>query len=162
MRLVPVIVALALSACGEAPPAQDQPVDYDAMNLEAEGPAWPIAPQPVTTGELARLDLSGVTCTVPGRNHRENLFVATQEKGVMRVDSEILEFAPRPTKNPVAFDISDSFDGLSYRIDLAIDRDSETEAGPGLVFYNGQMTVRDARERIVFEHRGPIECGGQA
>lgn len=152
-----------LAACAERQePDRAQPVDYDAMNLEAEGPAWPISPEPVATGELAQVGLSGKTCMVPGESHRENLFVATSRKGVMRLDSEISEFAPKPTTNPLPFDISDSFDGQAYSIQLTIDRASESEAGPGLLFYNGQMTIRDPRDRIVFQHRGRIECGAEA
>lgn len=164
MRSLAALALLAVMAgCAENDQRERaEPIDYDAMNLEAEGPAWPIKPEALATGELANLGLSGVTCIVPGENRRENLYAATRKKGIMRLETEILEFAPRPTAILLPYDISDSFDGLIYKVELTIDRGSETEAGPGLLFYNGQMTVRDARERIVFQHRGRIECGAEA
>jgi hypothetical protein len=159
MRAV-VLLAFALAACGEETPTS--PVDYDAMNRAAEGPARDIDPRPIGTGELERLGLSGGTCVVPGANHRENLFAASRQKGIMRIDFEVMQFAPRPTTNPLPHGVSDRFDGTEYQIELLVDPASETPAGPEQLFYNGTLTVRDARERIVFQHRGRVECSWPA
>ncbi|MEE4200655.1 hypothetical protein [Erythrobacter sp.] len=156
MRPAILILAIALSACEEGNPGAS--VDYDAMNRAAEGPARQIDPQPIGTGELTRFGLSRGTCVVPGANHRENLFAASREKGIMRIDFETMEFAPRPTSDPLPNNVANGFDGTDYQVELTVDRSSETPAGPEQLFFNGTLTVRDARERIVFEHRGRVEC----
>lgn len=158
MRALVLLLVLGLLACEDKAPSAD--VDYDAINRHAEGPAREIQPEPITTGQLSGLGLEGASCIVPASEHRQNLFAATARIGVMKIDSEILEFAPKPTLNPLPHDISDTYDGLAYTIELSLDQSSETPAGPELFFYNGILTVRDHRERTVFEHRGRVECGG--
>ncbi|MEM1052968.1 MAG: hypothetical protein AAGI28_12835 [Pseudomonadota bacterium] len=156
MRRWVVICALLIGSCGEEP--RKAPVDYDAMNEAAKGPAYPVSPQPIASGELAKFGLSGAICLVPDENHRENLFASSKKTGILRLNFETLKLLARPTDSPIAFEVSDQYGGLDYTVELAVDRASETPAGPQALFYNGEMVIRDEQARIVFEHRGRIEC----
>jgi len=160
MRMGLLLVLAFLAGCGSETERQGSPVDYDAMNRRALGPAQPITPEPIRVFELS--GIGSFTCVVAGKAEREVLFVATPSLGMMRLRGENVRFAPAPSEMELPYGISTRFTGQSHEVELFVDPLTETPAGPELAYFSGGITVRDQYDRIVFEYRGRVECGAGA
>lgn len=169
MRSVVLMSALALMSCAEGADSGEAPLDYEAINDAAVGPPQPIAPGTFTSGDIDAHDLYGSGCNVSGQDGNI-IFIARADAGYLRLDDEIMTFAPHPAESGLPFGVADHYDGREQSIDLQVDLASESSpnsASPStqwaflkdVKLYFGTLIIRDTKEREIFRYYGKVTCG---
>ncbi|MBD3729773.1 MAG: hypothetical protein IE933_08720 [Sphingomonadales bacterium] len=161
MRLgLAILPLLALSACGgerERTPAE-QRAEEDKAIAANEKPI-PITPQPILFPDIEKNDLFGASCAfVPDGGGVGAIFLAMDTMGAMKIDDEIVRFAPDRGSAELPMGIRSNFDGKAWSVTLAISGDGE-QTGIETTTYKAALTVRDAHEKIVYSANGSAQCG---
>ena len=152
MRMVIGILVLASAACS----AHDGPV-------ASAGVA--IVPQDITFADIERHDLFGAGCYFldnAGRSGDEKapmLFLASDEKGWLKLDGQMVEFVADQTSSELPYLSRSKY--RSKELNVALDRNNAKarSTGPETETAPGSITIRDEGDRVVFQRSGAIDCG---
>ena len=157
MRVSALAILLVCAACSPDKAEEAPDIDYDAMNEAAEGPGAMIQPTPMTFADIERFNLFGAGCNISQGDGL--IFIAQPEEGYFLLNGELKRLAPHATRAELPYGMSDHYDGREHSVELQIDLASEKVEAPEVVTFQGSMTIRDAKERVVYEYSGPIQCG---
>lgn len=153
------MLALGCAACEPEPEIERGPIDYAAINEAAEGPAIPLALQPIALADIEQHELSRAGCRLLGEDGVEVLVAANEQGAHLMLDEELTALAPHSEASQVHPGVVSEFDGRTHSLEIAIERGSTRRPGPGLVAHKGTVMIRDAKGRIVFDRTGTVECG---
>lgn len=160
MRAMVVVMFAALcAACSEQPPATSEPVDYRQMNEDAEGPGSLVKLEAMDFAFISENGLSGAGCYIRQPGGTDLLFIAQDEAAYFLLGNRLRTLAPHAVEQQFPYGVSDHYDGRQYSVELKLDMDSGTSTGPELSEYSGGLTIRDAKERIVYEYYDTVHCG---
>jgi len=166
LSLVVSIVALATSAC--SPPQQDETKESaakaaDVAEVErlSTPPAIALNPQEITYADLEKHDLFGVGCYfLDGAGEKAPmLFIASDEKGWLKLDGEIAEMSSDRSSTELPYLSWSRYVGLARTVQLERKANAARSTGPETETAPGTITIRDERDRVVFKRSGAIECG---
>ncbi len=159
MRVAAILLIGLLAACDNEREAAGPraPVDYDAVNDAARGPAIAVQLEALGGEALAARRIEGAFCSVSRLNDPGPIVIATPEVAHAIVDGEALTFAAYPGKSTLAFEVAQHFDGRAYSLEIA--PTPGAAIGPGQAASADAMVfLRDSNERLVFEGFGLLEC----
>ncbi|MEE4153971.1 MAG: hypothetical protein V2I27_07410 [Erythrobacter sp.] len=147
-----------LAACeGEAPGAR-APIDYEAINDAARGPAIAVQLDALEGDALATRRIEGAFCSVSRLNDPGPFVLATPEVAHAIVDGEPQTFAAWPGKSTLAFEVAQHFDGRAFTLEIApTDRGALSQIGESAAI-DAMVVLRDHEQRRVFEGFGTLEC----
>lgn len=146
------LAAAPIAACHEKPsPAEQAREDRRAIAMveavqTAKPPAVALAPEPLTAGDLSGRRLDGASCHLVPLSGGAPLLVADHRRAVLKLDGLLADFAADsggPQLGPL---LSAHYVGQAHA--LWLERRSD-QAG---------LTIRDARDQIVFTTRGRWIC----
>lgn len=158
MRCIPLLVFGILAACSDDPGKGQADVDYAAINEAAEGPGAAIAPDPMTWQFIADNNLGGAGCAVLQKERGDALFIAGLANAHFSLNGELRTFAPHPRNDPRPSGIAAHYDGRAHSAEVIIDLESQRIVSDAISEYSGKLMIRDAKERLVFQHSGYIRC----
>lgn len=154
-----VIAAAVLLASCSGPREGGEDIDYAAINEAAEGPGVPITPDPITFEDLEKHDLFGAGCYVMHADGENLIFLANDAAAHFILGGDLVTLAPHPGSRDLPYGVSTHYDGRAHSAELAIDAQSEALEGTEVANYDGSLTIRDEKERVVFDYSGKVECG---
>ena len=149
MRSLLPFAALLIASCGTSEGEGDD-IDYAAINGAAAGPAYAIELDPITFEEMDKHDILDSGCNVI---HGEGgpLLLAQRKSAHFLLDGELVTLAAHPGSGELPFGYSANYDGREYSAEIEVDLDSEVPEPPMSATYDGTLTIRDSKERVVFE-----------
>jgi hypothetical protein len=181
MRTILAAAALAfLSACGgpqgtdqgsvdavERPldtgldAANDTSADVEEVVAANDGSAIALEPKPIGYPDMERHDIYGFGCSfVPEGGGIGAIAVLLLDAGYMKVDGEVLRFAPDPGSSENAAGVRMVYDSASHSLKLTLAEETDAEGkAPEAQGYDARLTVRDAKSREVYRANGYAQCG---
>ncbi len=156
---------LAFAACSPPQSAESkQAADAEAVaQVErlSVPPAIPLSPQPITFADIEKHDLFGAGCYFQGGDGEKPplLFLASEAKGWLKLDSEIIELSADRSSSEQPYMSWSKYVGLSQTVQLERDSAVARSTGPETETAPGTITIRDAKDRVVFKRTGAIDCG---
>jgi hypothetical protein len=166
MRFAPIVavglVCVAYSAPqGEARRSQSEAQAIAEVERLSTPPAIPVRPQPITFADLEKYDLFGAGCYfLDGKGDKAPmLFLASDEKGWMKIEGEMTGFSADRSSSELPYLSWSKYVGLARTVELERDSAAARSTGPETETAPGTITVRDARDQVVFKRSGLIDCG---
>lgn len=168
MRWVVVLAGLlAVTGCGKQLSPEEQAAQAAqeereiAMVEEANrGPLVPIDPQPILYPDIEENELYGVSCAfAPDGGGLGAIMLAMMEDGYMKLDGKLERFAADNGSAELPYGTREKYSGTTYAIELAIAEGEGQQVAAESVNYDGQLTVRDANGRVVYDKAGEVQCG---
>ncbi len=163
--LLPMVVPIALGACGPTPveqAAQDAR-DVAAVIANQEPPPEVLEPQPITYPDIERNDLFGAGCNFVAEGGGIGAIALAQaEEGYMKRGGEVLTFAADKGSAQQPLNSYRRYTGREYAFTLDIETEQAAaakEADTEVVNYPARLTVIDGRDRTVYEASGIAQCG---
>ncbi len=161
MRLVLLVPLALLAACGEDKPTEAESAERIAeIERVNEGVALPIDPEPILYPDIEQAGLFGASCAfAPEGGGMAPILLAMEDAAHMKIDGEIASFAPDAgvQKGPqIAWT---KYDGKAASLNLGLGKELGQEGDGGVVRYEARLTLRDGKERIVYDAVGEAQCG---
>lgn len=159
MRYWIALAVLAATACSPDSEIADKDIDYAAINKAAGGPASKIVPEPIAFRDIEEHNLFGAGCNMPHTVEDRVLLIAQPGAAYFMLKGDLVTLAPNPGPSDMPYGIASHFDGRAHSLELRIEPGTEAIEGPELVTHDAAMTIRDTKERVVFEYSGRVQCG---
>ena len=153
----PIALALiVVSGCGRSlsPEEQKRKDAADVAAVEAiqkiEPPIKPVTLLPITPEEISAKKLSGPGCRFSAAAPAEPLALALVGRAVIKVDDRIVLLIADNGGAKLELGAWEHYLGKEYKLTL------KPGAQPDLP--DGELTVRDAWDRVIYSARGRIDC----
>ena len=131
MRSAVLVLSLALSACGSGQSPEEKAASDAAASAEIRAANVPPA-IPVT--------------------------VTMVEAAYVKQDNEIQRLAPDMGSAEMPFGTRSNYDGTQFGLEMTMRGDGEAIGGE-TTLYDATLTLRDGRDRIVYQQDGVARCG---
>ena len=164
MRLFLCLIPLALAACDNSPPA-DQEAEREAAVAEVQAnqkpPPEDLTLDPIRYAEIEKYDLYGAGCSfTPEGEGLKTVALANPEMGYFIRRGELQTLAADMGSRELPYLARQKYDGREYSFTLAIeDGDEGTQSGYETTDYSGSLTVRDGADNVLYNERGLVQCG---
>lgn len=164
-RAVPVLslttLALALAGCGDKAP-DAKAVAADVAEIEAihdTPPVQPVSPERISYTDIEKNNLFGAGCGFAPNGGIAIMFLAQESHGFIKLDDKIVTLAPDKGSSPLPLGAFAQYDGREFSVALKLDQTKGERDGIETTKFPGQMTIRDMKERVVYDAKGTIGCG---
>ena len=162
-----IALVLALAACGDdpSPEEQAQADARDVAMVEAANEAMPpleeVTPEPILFPDIERYDLLGQACNYAPGTSLGTRVIAREADAFVKIDGEIVRLAADPGSRELPMHTRTLYSGKEYALRLQIAEQDAGEAAPdGSTNYEGNVQLRDAYGRLVYEGTGLAQCKG--
>lgn len=160
-----VLLALCSTACTEEPDRGEQElIDQQVIAaVEAANDVAPpldqVVPEPLQPQDMEQNDIYGAVCSYAPGTSLGIRVIARQADAFMKIDGEVVRFASDPGARELANGTRSLYNGkaFSLRLELA---EQGTAAENGTVDYEGDISLRDRFDRIVYRGSGIAHCAG--
>ena len=156
---------ILLSACnsGVSPAEQKRSDAADVAAVEAiqkvAPPIKPINLQRITLEEITAKNLSGAGCSFSITSPAEPLALALVGRALIKVDDTIVVLISDNGGTKLEMGAWEHYLGKEYTLNLKRVPGPGQAAGEESVRYAGELTVRDAWDRVVYSTQGLLDCG---
>lgn len=163
-RLGPVLLVVALASCSVEPtPAQQAEMNANAR-AEVEANQFPppvaLVPQPILYRDIEEHELFGAGCDfAPGDRGLGVIILAQPDRAYLKRDGEIETFAADKGSAPQPLGSWRKYDSRDYGLELAIAQDSGKQTGSETVDFPARLTIRDGKDRVIYQAEGIAQCG---
>ncbi|ABC63252.1 hypothetical protein [Erythrobacter litoralis] len=125
-------------------------------------PAEEISLDAIDFADIEQADIFGAGCNflrprVSGRS--DLLFIGMEDIGAIKLNGRLQRLAPDKGSTKLPYLGWTKYDGTTHSVRLSLNERSGRQTGEEVTDYNGSITLRDGRDRIVFEDRGTVQCG---
>lgn len=155
-----------LSACssGDDLTAEEREAEIDAEVAAVEAaqipPLVPVTPEPLEFADFERESMFGASCSFNSDNSPDEMIaLAMSDRGMMRIDGNAEVYAADMGSAESVLGTRSEYDGKTFEFALNIDQGSGEQVGYEATAYPAKLTVRDGRDRTVFEAEGKAICG---
>lgn len=153
--------ALALlTGCGDAAdPAADA---ADVAEIRAEHdmpPVVPFDPERISYTDIEANNLFGAGCGFAPEGSLSVIFLGQEDHGFVKLDGRIVTFAPDKGSAELPLRSWSRYTGKEHSIEIGIAPGEGEPDGIETSKWPGTMTVRDYKDRVVFEKAGVLGCG---
>ena len=164
---VGVAIMLVLAACGDEP-SPDEQAQSDARDVamvEAANNVMPpleqVTPEPILLPDIERFDLYGEACNYAPGTSLGTRVVSREADAFVKIDGEIVRLAADPGSRELPMHTRTLYSGKEYALRLQIVEEDAGEPAPdGSTNYEGNVQLRDAYGRLVYEGTGLAQCKG--
>ena len=163
MRSAVLVLSLALSACGSGQSPEEKAASDAAASAEIRAanvpPAIPVTLEPIAHYNIEANDLIGIGCSFAlARNADAAMAVTMVEAAYVKQDNEIQRLAPDMGSAEMPFGTRSNYDGTQFGLEMTMRGDGEAIGGE-TTLYDATLTLRDGRDRIVYQQDGVARCG---
>ncbi len=163
MRSAVLVLSLALSACGSGQSPEEKAASDAAASAEIRAanvpPAIPVTLEPIAYSNIEANDLIGIGCSFAlARNADAAMAVTMVEAAYVKQDNEIQRLAPDMGSAEMPFGTRSNYDGTQFGLEMTMRGDGEAIGGE-TTLYDATLTLRDGRDRIVYQQDGVARCG---
>ena len=172
IRALPILsLALLAASCGESPAPEGETAESPASTAEdpevAAVKAANDAPPPLAEIELQGIgypdieqhDLYGVGCNfAPKNGGLAAVFLGQDDRGVIKLGGDIVTLAADKGSPTLPYSAHEHYVGTEYSADLTVSGEG-SPSGEEAVDYAGQLVIRDAHERTLYDEAGIVQCG---
>lgn len=162
---VPVLtlttLALALAGCGDSAP-DPEAVAADVAEIEAihdTPPVQPVSPERISYTDIEKNNLFGAGCGFAPDGGMAIMFLAQESHGFIKLDDKIVTLAPDKGSAPLPLGAFAQYVGREFSVALELDQTKGEQDGIETTKFPGKMTIRDMKERVVYDADGTIGCG---
>lgn len=165
MRAIVALAVLLLAGCGDnlTPAEQALQDERDIAMVQRANNSMPplkeITPEPILYPDIERNDLFGAVCSYAPGTSLGIRAIAREADAFVKIDGEIVRMAADPGARELPLRTRSLYNGREYSLRLQILGEGE-QAEAETIDYTGQVTLRDAYGRVVYEGEGPVQCGG--
>ncbi len=165
LRIFTVAAVLLLSGCGSSEtPVQKKAADAaDVAAVEAiqkvAPPIKPITLQPMTLAEITSKNLSGAGCSFSTTSAAEPLVLALVGRAIIKFDDATTVLVSDNGGTKLEMGAWEHYVGKAYTLTLKRVPGEGQPVGEESMRYAGELTVRDAWDRVIYSAQGPLECG---
>ena len=160
MRLLLPVALLALAACSSEPDEAERQAAVAEVEANQEAPVEILEPKPILYPDIEKYELYGAGCSfAPDGGGLGAVALAMADEGYMKRDEELLRFAADKGSDELPYLARRKYDGTDYSFTLDLDRDSGAISGEETSDYSGTLTVKDGKDRIVYQSTGIAQCG---
>jgi hypothetical protein len=164
MRRWFVAIVAVLAACAEEPTPEEQALQAErdvALVEKANATAPPlreVTPEPILLPDIERYDLYGASCAyAPGTSLGTRVF-AREADAFVKIDGEVERFAADSGSRQLPQRTRTLYNSGEYTLQLQVSGEGSPTAD-GKADYEGEVTLRDAHGRVVYEGDGLARCG---
>ena len=164
LRISGLGALLLLSGCGQSstPEEQKRSDAADVAAVEAiqqvAPPIKPITLQPITLAEITAKNLSGAGCSFSTTSAAEPLVLALVGRAVIKFADDIVVLVSDNGGTKLEMGAWEHYVGKEYTLTLKRVPGAGQPVGEESTGYAGELTVRDAWDRVIYSAQGPLEC----
>ena len=165
LRIFGLGAVILLSACNGAVSPVEQKRS-DAADVAAVEAIQKVAPpiksiilQKITLEEITAKNLSGAGCSFSTTSPAEPLALALVGRALIKVDDTIDVLIADNGGTKLEMGAWEHYLGKEYTLTLKRVPGPGQPAGEESVRYAGELTVRDAWDRVVYSAQGLLDCG---
>ena len=165
LRTMGLAAMIGVSSCGPSEPSAEQKRSdaADVAAVEAiqkvAPPIKPISLQRITLEEITAKNLSGAGCSFSTSSPAEPLALALVGRALLKVDDTIVVLISDNGGTKLEMGAWEHYLGKEYTLTLKRVPGPGQPAGEESVRYAGELTVRDAWDRVVYSAQGLLDCG---
>ena len=163
MRWMILTAPLVLAACGGPTPEEEEAARQAAV-AEVEANQKPPPEQldldPIRYAEIEKYELYGMGCSfTPDGGGLGTVALAQDDKGYLIRNDELLIHAADLGSKELPYGARRKYDGRKFSFTLDLDEASRQDSDIETSDYRGELTVRDGDDRVVYQAKGPVQCG---
>ena len=163
MRAPILLLALTVAACGSEPSPEEKAASDAAASAEIRAanvpPPIPVTLEPIAYSDIEANELIGIGCSFAlARNADAAMAVTMVEAAYVKQDNEIQRLAPDMGSAEMPFGTRSNYDGTQFGLEMTMRGDGEAIGGE-TTLYDATLTLRDGRDRIVYQQDGVARCG---
>ena len=161
MRLVLIAPILLLAACSEPELSEaERAARVAEIERVNEGVALPFEPERILYPDIEANDLYGASCAfAPEGGGMAPVLLAMEEAAHMKLRGEMVTFAPDKGTQKGPSLAWTKYDGREHSLNLGLGTETGEGGTIGSTRYEARLTVRDPKDRIVYEAAGHAQCG---
>lgn len=160
MRLALPLVMLMVGACSSEPTEAERQAAVAEVEAYQEAPPEMFSPRPILYPDIEKNDLYGVGCSfAPDGGGLGAIALAQADTGYMKREDEILRFAADKGSEELPYLARRKYDGSDYSFTIDLDRESGKQSGDETSDFRAKFTVRDGKDRVLYEADGIAQCG---
>ncbi|GMM94300.1 hypothetical protein [Qipengyuania sp. MTN3-11] len=164
MRVTILLALGALAACDtEITPEEKARLDEAAIaEVEAAQivPPERLEPRGLSFAEFERSDIRGMGCSfVPDGGGPDPVAITRARTAFMKIDNEVERFAADMGSAESALATRVKYDGTRHSLRLQLAEGEGEKAGTDTVGHEARLTVKDGRDRTVYDASGQALCG---
>ena len=158
MRFAVPLLALAMAACSSEVSEEERAAavaEVEAAQVQQE-----LELGAIRYREIEQHDLYGAGCSfAPEGGGLSAVALAMAEEGHFLLDGELITLAADKGSAELPYLARREYDGLAYSMTLDLDEAGGEQSGEETSDYPATLTIRDAREQVVYEKPGIAQCG---
>ncbi|NCP22797.1 MAG: hypothetical protein GW854_01465 [Erythrobacter sp.] len=163
MRAPILLLALAVAACGAEQSPDEKAASDAAASAEIRAanvpPPIPVTLEPIAYSDIEANDLIGIGCSFAlARDADAAMAVTMVEAAYVKQNNEIQRLAPDMGSGEMPFGTRSNYDGTQFGLEMIVRGDGEAIGGE-TTLYDATLTLRDGRDRIVYQQDGVARCG---
>lgn len=160
MRIAVPLLLLALAACTSEPTEAERQAAVAEVKANQEAPPDMFTPRAILYPDIEKHDLYGAGCSfAPDGGGLGAIVLAQADKGYMKREDEILRFAADMGSEELPYLARRKYDGSDYSFTIDLDRESGKPSGDETSDFRAKFTVRDGKDRVLYEATGIAQCG---
>ena len=165
LRIFGLGALMLLSGCGQSPTPEEKKrsdaADVAAVEAiqQVAPPIKPITLQPITLAEITAKNLSGAGCSFSTTSAAEPLVLALVGRAVIKFADDTVVLVSDNGGTKLEMGAWEHYVGKEYTLTLKRVPGAGQPVGGESTRYAGELTVRDAWDRVIYSAQGPLECG---
>lgn len=160
MRAIAVALCLFVLGCTEPLSEAEREGAVAEVEANQEPPVEQFEPNPIRYREIEKYDLFGAGCSfAPDGGGLGAVAITMSDEGYIIHNGDLLRFAADAGSRELPYLTRSQYTGLEYSFILDLDEAGGEQSGYETSDYRGQLTVRDAGDRVVYEANGLVQCG---
>lgn len=166
MRFYVLATCIALAACGpDVTPEEQARRDAEAVaqvKASQTPPALGITPEAIGNADIEKHEMFGLGCSFVPRSAGAGagaVAITLLDGAFMKVDGEVLRFAPDAGSPETPYGTRVKYDGLEFSMQLEFSEGEGQKIGMETMQHNARFIARDGRDRVIYEADGTAQCG---
>ena len=160
MRSFALTLVAVLAACSSEPTEEERAAAVAEVEAHQTPPAQPLELEAIRYREIEKHELYGTGCSfAPTGGGLAAVALAMPDTGHIIVDGEMLTLAADKGSAELPYLARSKYDGTEHSMELDLDQDAGEEVGAEVSDYPATLTIRNARDQIVYNQSGIAQCG---
>ena len=160
MRSRALTLVAVLAACSSEPTEEERAAAVAEVEANQTPPAQPLELGAIRYREIEKHELYGAGCSfAPAGGGLAAVALVMPDTGHIIVDGEMLTLAADKGSAELPYLARSKYDGTAHSMELDLDQDAGEEVGAEVSDYPATLTIRNARDQIVYNQSGIAQCG---